>query len=99
MPVTANTDPDAECAASCAGDGLVAGMCAGGVAACATAATSCGAFNCDSSANACRTTCTDNSACSASGFCNVAHACAKRLRVALETVTASNMRTQSFPFV
>ena len=99
MPVTGNTDPDTECTASCSGADVVTGMCAGGVAACATAPTSCGAFTCDESASACRTSCADNTGCSISNFCNSAHACAKRLRVALESSAGASSRTETFPKV
>jgi hypothetical protein len=99
MPVKANTDPDAECEASCTAAGAIPATCAGGVAACTTMPTSCGYAVCDAQNVACATSCTDNLSCSATGFCNAAHVCAKRLRVAIEAHPSACTRTQGLPMV
>lgn len=99
-PVTANTDPEAECGAgTCTATSVVHSACSGTSAACAMTATQCGYFACDSTTVACSTACTDNTGCSATGFCNAAQVCGKRLRIALEAPTNSCTRTEALPRV
>jgi len=77
-PITANTDPDDECAAACA-DGQLTSMC-DGHGACAV--TTCSGYQCDPSGASCLAACARSSDCIDADYCS-GSACVKRLRVAL----------------
>jgi hypothetical protein len=80
--------------ASCDASGASTGECdASG--ACVPQTMSCNYFGC--AANACATTCATSADCTAAGFCNASHACAKRLRIALETGPMSCTLTGALP--
>lgn len=98
-PIPANTDPDAECPSGCTAEGAVHATCMGSVAACNTQTTACGYYACDAQSITCASTCTDNTSCSATGFCNAAGVCAKRLRVAIEASPDACTRNNSLPVV
>ncbi len=102
-PVTANTDPDNDCPATCT-DGALSSMC-DGHGACAV--TSCGGYQCDG-ATACLSTCTESSDCtddyhcgSGSGGGSGSGVCMKRLRVALVAAANSclDANTDDYPVV